>query len=185
MSQLSEVDPDDEECWNLVSGTRPSGKKCELYVGNVKAHIDEESLEKYILLRAKRLDKKVIIHKIRIFQKDKLWAARITINYAAADLLRNRAFWPRPLYARDWDYDYKSFSHRKKVSSSSDGSDTEGDGTSSMQNGGQRKTQGQEPATTPDVSATPSRAGKRSRDMVSPGEGQPECKNARTNVSQT
>ena len=102
----------DDMPWELVSSSRPTGKKAVFYIGNLCPETDSERLSKFISLRAGKVHRSVTVFSSKIFKKPKSTGARIVINAGAADIVSSKSFWPKPLYSRPWDFDKYDDSQR-------------------------------------------------------------------------
>lgn len=104
------IQADEDDCWKLVVSKKPDEKKAVLYLGNVSQETTAENISKFVAKRCESLG----VHTPQIFNcrvfpnKDSSHgatvSARITIPASAASVLKNRTFWPRPIYARSWKF---------------------------------------------------------------------------------
>lgn len=98
----------DDETWQLVAKSKPTGKKAVLYIGNISSECaTEENIVEYIERRAKSIGLVMpVVHNFRIFPgKEEFSGARITIDAASASALSDNTFWPKPLYVRPWNFE--------------------------------------------------------------------------------
>ena len=103
------ADPDVKALRKLVSDRKPSHPKSVLFVGNLPSEIDEDRLTQFIQKRAASAG---VTHSIKMHncsivtkqQEDGLTSAtaRITVSQSYDDILSDKMFWPRPVYARKW-----------------------------------------------------------------------------------
>ena len=101
----------DDETWQLVVSSKPAEKKSVLYIGNLSSSTSEESLRKFIERRSESVCiSPPRIYNCRVFSDQSkerpnhnlVVGARITVPASAQNIVMNRTFWPRPVYARPW-----------------------------------------------------------------------------------
>ena len=164
---FSEADDTDDDSWNYVCSTKPTGPKSDVFVGNLKPDITEDSLKKYLDIRAARIGLRLVVHRCRLFPKESSTSARVTVNQAATGTLLTKEFWHRPLYGRKWDYDqYIKPDNPNANASCSDKQDSENNEYSDASN---------EHLSEVAMSLTPSTA-SRKRDRSSPTNDEPKEK---------
>ena len=85
-------------------------KKAVLYVGNLGTETTEEGVQEFVSRRAeKKGEKAPKVFNVKIFEpKSETRSARLTVAEGDAALLRSPNFWPRPIYARLWNFDFVS-----------------------------------------------------------------------------
>ena len=106
------IDPLDseDESWNLVVEKKPTPPKAVLYVGNLSPQTTTERLEKFISERMKSVGAETPrifnsrMHANRKDENGSVIGARITVPTDAVPTLTSRSFWPRPAYARRWNF---------------------------------------------------------------------------------
>ena len=175
------VDPlsDDDESFQLVSNTRSRReKRSALFIGNLEPTTSEERLSKYILSR--KIKAEHAVRGAKVFFPIKpgrsTTFARVMVNERYTKYLLSKAFWPGHLYSRFWWF--------KESEDGSGGRDelATNQAETCEQPSSELKDSALSEQTSPDGScdechATPARAGKHDRSMVSPGDGQsPDCK---------
>ena len=85
-----------------------TGKRAVLYVENIASTCADEKIRYYVFKRATANGKEAPkIHRFRVFTKDasKVCGAHLVVDAASAEMLLDRNFWPRPLYARSWSFE--------------------------------------------------------------------------------
>ena len=97
----------EDESWTLVTAKKPGPKKSVLYVGNLNVGCSENNLLEFVQIRAQKIGEKAPqIFNVKMFEpKNELRCARLTVAKSDAVLLRSSNFWPRPIYARSWNFD--------------------------------------------------------------------------------
>ena len=100
----------DDDSWAFVTKKKPTVKKAVLYVGNLGTETTEEGVKEFVSRRAEKLGEKAPkIFNVKIFEpKSETRSARLTVAEGDAALLRSPNFWPRPIYARLWNFDFVS-----------------------------------------------------------------------------
>ena len=100
----------DDDSWAFVTKKKPTVKKAVLYVGNLGTETTEEGVQEFVLRRAeKKGEKAPKVFNVKIFEpKSETRSARLTVAEGDAALLRSPNFWPRPIYARLWNFDFIS-----------------------------------------------------------------------------
>ena len=86
-------DDDEDDSWQLVTDTKPTGPLAWLFVGNLQSDIDESTLRQYMSARADRVKQKVKVNSVKIFPKDGKASARVSVNLASASTVKTRSFW--------------------------------------------------------------------------------------------
>ena len=122
-AHLKALGSDDEGCgWEMVSNRKPADRKHYLYIGNLKEDVQFEGLASYVQSRAAKAGVRATLYEATntFFNKGDHVAARVAVNIGAADLLKSRVFWPRPLYARDWNFQLYDKDGSKKVTGKQD-----------------------------------------------------------------
>ena len=105
-TQLSKFEESPEDnSWESVTSRKPSPKKAVLFLGNLKANIQEDELRSFIVQRAASTSVELSIYDCRIFPKVDSSSARIVVNDKCSSLLKRRDFWPRPLYCRPCNFE--------------------------------------------------------------------------------
>ena len=97
----------EDESWTLVTAKKPGPKKSVLYVGNLNVGCSVNNLLEFVQIRAQKIGEKAPqIFNVKMFEpKNELRFARLTVAKSDAVLLRSSNFWPRPIYARSWNFD--------------------------------------------------------------------------------
>ena len=98
-------DEPDNLAWQLISNTKPTGKKAVLFAGNLRHDMESDHLSQFIAQRASATNIPVTIHECKIFCKEDSISARIVVNHASSKTLLPRKFWPSPVYCRLWSFD--------------------------------------------------------------------------------
>ena len=98
------AEDEDDDSWQMVSSTKPVGKKAVVFIINLKPDITEEEMHKFVQQRARKAGRAVTIHNLRLFHKENSTSVRATINSAAFELLVSKSFWPRSIHARPFDF---------------------------------------------------------------------------------
>ena len=101
-------DEDDDELWTLVAGSKPTGKKAVVYVGNLKIGAKEDEVREFIQKRCAKLRlRPPKIYNSKMFEKEpeegeiiEFSCARLTIDYGSLESICDRQFWPGRTYAR-------------------------------------------------------------------------------------
>ena len=127
-TQLSKFEESPEDnSWESVTSRKPSPKKAVLFLGNLKANIQEDELRSFIVQRAASTSVDLFIYDCRIFPKVDSSSARIVVNDKCSSLLKRRDFWPRPLYCRPWNFEkYATTSSDSEQGSYKGGEDEHG-----------------------------------------------------------
>ena len=98
----------DDDSWTLVGARKPGPKRSVLYIGNLNAECTEEKLMAFVEGRAKTIGNaapKVFNAKIYTTKSESgCLSARLTVAESDRALLQARNFWPRPIYARPWNF---------------------------------------------------------------------------------
>ena len=105
-------DEDDDELWTLVAGSKPTGKKAVVYVGNLKRGAKEDEVREFIQKRCAKLRlRPPKIYNSKMFEKEpeegeiiEFSCARLTIDYGSLESICDRQFWPGRSYARPWKF---------------------------------------------------------------------------------
>ena len=105
-------DEDDDELWTLVAGSKPTGKKAVVYVGNLKIGAKEDEVREFIQKRCAKLRlRPPKIYNSKMFEKEpeegeiiEFSCARLTIDYGSLESICDRQFWPGRSYARPWKF---------------------------------------------------------------------------------
>ena len=100
--------PSDDESWSLISKQKPGPKRSVLYIGNLSPETTEERLVNFIQARSTAVGvKPPNIINARMFEpregRDRI-GARLTVASSDAEVLQATNFWPRPIYARAWNF---------------------------------------------------------------------------------
>ena len=102
-------DPDVEALRKKDYDRKPSHPKPVLFVGNLPSEIDKDSLAQFIQKRAASagVTPSIKMHNCNIVTKQQedgstSATARITVSQSYNDVLCDKMFWPRPVYARKW-----------------------------------------------------------------------------------
>ena len=100
--------PSDDESWSLISKQKPGPKRSVLYIGNLSPETTEERLVNFIQARSTAVGvKPPNIINARMFEpregRDRI-GARLTVTSSDAEVLQATNFWPRPIYARAWNF---------------------------------------------------------------------------------
>ena len=100
----------DDDSWAFVTKKKPTVKKAFLYVGNLGTETTEEGVKEFVSRRAEKFGEKAPkVFNVKIFEpKSETRSARLTVAEGDAALLRSPNFWPRPIYARLWNFDFVS-----------------------------------------------------------------------------
>ena len=100
--------PSDDDSWTLVGARKPGPKRSVLYIGNLNAECTEEKLMAFVEGRTKTIGNaapKVFNAKIYTTNSESgCLSARLTVAESDRALLQARNFWPRPIYARPWNF---------------------------------------------------------------------------------
>ena len=94
--------------WTLVTSTKPEPKKSVIYIGNVDVQTTPDRLEQFITQRAQHAGAKAPkLFNCKFYPKEGATTCGVRITVAESDfeLLMQKTFWPRPTYARPWDFD--------------------------------------------------------------------------------
>ena len=117
------------------SSQKRNRRRTVLYVGNLGT---EEGVKEFVSRRAEKLGEKAPkVFNVKIFEpKSETRSARLTVAEGDAALLRSPNFWPRPIYARLWNFDFVSKPSLRKEDSESEKEghepvDTENDNSAS------------------------------------------------------
>ena len=98
----------DDVSWTLVGARKPGPKRSVLYIGNLNAECTEEKLMAFVEGRAKTIGNaapKVFNAKIYTTKSEsECLSTRLTVAESDRGLLQARNFWPRPIYARPWNF---------------------------------------------------------------------------------
>ena len=110
VNAVTEFQPIEPECWSLISSKKPTPKKAVFYVGNLSAATTEEKIATFVSVRSKALGiGELRVFNCKIFRHDTadsdFVGARITVCQKDSHVFENRSFWPRPSYARPWNFD--------------------------------------------------------------------------------
>ena len=105
-------DEDDDALWTLVAGTKPTGKKAVVYIGNLKLGAKENEVREYVRKRCEKLHlRPPRIFNSKMFEKEpedgeivEFSCARLTIDHRSLEFICNRQFWPGSSYARPWNF---------------------------------------------------------------------------------
>ena len=105
-------DKDDDELWTLVAGSKPTGKKAVVYVGNLKKGAKEDEVREFIQKKCAKLRlRPPKIYNSKMFEKEpeegeiiEFSCARLTIDYGSLESICDRQFWPGRSYARPWKF---------------------------------------------------------------------------------
>ena len=94
-----------DDSWQLVAQEPPRAKKTVIFVGNLGTNCSEESIKTFVKRRAEAVGSTASVHNssIHTTQTGKV-SARICIDATDLSLVTTPDFWPRPLYARPWEY---------------------------------------------------------------------------------
>ena len=98
----------ENDLWTLVSSRKDQTARKVLYIGNVRPGTTGEDISKYITERAKGVG----VHCPQIFNTKVFEAKpgaefsgiRVSVDAESAAPLTEWSFWPRPLYARQWNF---------------------------------------------------------------------------------
>ena len=91
-----------------ISKQKPGPKRSVLYIGNLSPETTEERLVNFIQARSTAVGvKPPNIINARMFEpregRDRI-GARLTVASSDAEVLQATNFWPRPIYARAWNF---------------------------------------------------------------------------------
>jgi len=110
-SSLPEWDGDshaetNSEIWQLVCDQKPTRKKKVFYIGSLAKDCTAQKLQDFVERRASATGLTVPkLYNITMFEKNDHKCARMIIDAASATTISTRNFWPRPLYARSWNFE--------------------------------------------------------------------------------
>ena len=107
-NRLEPLGSSDEGCgWETVTNKKPADRRRYLYIRNLRQDVSIEGLSSYIRGSAEKAGVRATVYADthKFFDKGTHTAARVAVDASAADLIKSREFWPRSLYARDWDFD--------------------------------------------------------------------------------
>ena len=100
--------PSDDESWCLISKQKPGPKRSVLYIGNLSPETTEERLVNFIQARSTAVGVKPpnVINSRMFESRDgtERIGARLTVASSDAGVLQATNFWPRPTYARLWNF---------------------------------------------------------------------------------
>ena len=92
--------------WQLVSKHKPTRKKKVMYIGALVKDCTSRKLQDFVERRASATGLTVPkIYDIHMFEKNDHSCARMIVDAASATTVTTRNFWPRPLYARPWNFE--------------------------------------------------------------------------------
>ena len=99
----------DDDSWAFVTKKKPTVKKAIVYVGNSGTETTEEGVQEFVSRRAeKKGEKAPKVFNVKIFEPKSETRARLTVAEGDAALLHSPNFWPQPIYARLWNFDFVS-----------------------------------------------------------------------------
>ena len=94
-----------DDSWQLVSAEPPRPKKAMLYVGNLSESCTEESLAAFVKQRSAKAGAETTVHDCSMHRAENgKVSARLMVEASALLLVVSPNFWPRPLYARPWQF---------------------------------------------------------------------------------
>lgn len=67
---LSKFEDCEDDDWSFVCSRKPSGKKSVLFIGNLKAGIDADSLCKFVQRRTEKAGQSVTVYGTQVFEKE-------------------------------------------------------------------------------------------------------------------
>ena len=94
-----------DDSWQLVAQEPLKAKKAVIFVGNLGTNCSEEIIKTFVKRHAEAVGSMASVHNssIHTTQTGKV-SARICIDATDLSLVTTLDFWPRPLYARPWEY---------------------------------------------------------------------------------
>jgi len=95
----------EDDSWQLVTNRKPTPPKKVLFVGNLPDNINDEKLKLYTARRASRVGIVIREFTSKVFKKSETVSARIVVDETAAAIIKQKGFWPKPVYTRDWKFD--------------------------------------------------------------------------------
>lgn len=103
--------PLDDDSWQLVTSKRPEKfagvQKRALYLGNLRSGQTDEDIRNFITHRATTVGVDVTLVKCSLLElsgDEFRSAAHIVVDKDSEKVLRNRSFWPKPVYCRPWKF---------------------------------------------------------------------------------
>ena len=98
----------ENDLWTLVSSRKDQTARKVLYIGNVRPGTTGEDISKYITERAKGVGVQCPqIFNTKVFEAKpgaEFSGIRVSVDAESAAPLIEWSFWPRPLYARQWNF---------------------------------------------------------------------------------